>query len=378
MRILIVDDEKDQLESLRRGLRTVGYDVKEALNGEEALLILADPQSRIDIILTDYLMPGMNGLDLLKKVRERSRSLPVIMMTAYGEKGLVIDALRNQCDSFIEKPFVLDVLVREIETARLNRLSNTNTHELKETISRLLHQINNPLMSIMGSAQIGVIKLGDTEAAKKGFESIIEATDRIRAINKQVRYLSESDEEKKEIIDGYNDEKIDKIEINRLMEECLAMFRDLITMKMVLLEKDLGGTALYVQGNRDGLEQAFKNLILNAIDSMDGKLLKSLKVKVNVEADEQAPFISICIEDTGCGIPEDALEKVFDPYFTRKKNGTGLGLAVVKEMVERHGGKISVESKVDIGTTFAIYLPLTGPGAIPIKRKPQTRSKDIS
>ena len=114
MNILIVDDERVQLESLKRGLKGKGYGVVETLSAEEALEHL-DKGDKIDLVLTDYAMSGMNGLELLKKVRENHGNLPVIMMTAYGKKSLVIDALRNRCDSFIEKPFTLDQLMREIE-----------------------------------------------------------------------------------------------------------------------------------------------------------------------------------------------------------------------------------------------------------------------
>jgi DNA-binding NtrC family response regulator len=71
--------------------------------------------AKIDLVLSDYVMPGLNGIELLKRIRENHGSLPVILMTAYGEKDLIIEALRNRCDSFLEKPFTLDQLIQEIE-----------------------------------------------------------------------------------------------------------------------------------------------------------------------------------------------------------------------------------------------------------------------
>jgi CheY-like chemotaxis protein len=116
MNILVVDDDALQLETLRRGLKNKGYQVLEALSGEEALRRFArSNMGKIDLVLSDYLMPGMNGIELVKKIRQHYSSLPVILMTAYGEKELVIEALRNRCDSFIEKPFTLDQLIQEIE-----------------------------------------------------------------------------------------------------------------------------------------------------------------------------------------------------------------------------------------------------------------------
>jgi len=115
MNILVVDDDMVQIESLRRGLRSQGHQVLGALSGAEALRRFTHSNTtKIDLVLSDYLMPGMNGIELLKKIRKNYGPLPVILMTAYGDRDLVIEALRNRCDSFIEKPFTLDQLMQEI------------------------------------------------------------------------------------------------------------------------------------------------------------------------------------------------------------------------------------------------------------------------
>jgi DNA-binding NtrC family response regulator len=115
MRILVVDDDINLLESIGRGLRNKGFQVIQALSAEEALEhIDSDNESAIDLILADYVMPGMSGIDLLEKVREKSSSLPVIIMTAHWKKQILIDAMRKNCNSFIEKPFTLDSLLKEI------------------------------------------------------------------------------------------------------------------------------------------------------------------------------------------------------------------------------------------------------------------------
>ncbi len=124
--ILIVDDEAEQLDSLRVGLKSSGFKVFEALNAEDALKLLNHGPEKIDIVITDYAMPGMNGMELLKKLREKNKTLPVILMTAYSKKDLVIDALRNSCDGFIEKPFTLDQLLKEIDRVMFSMLQNIN------------------------------------------------------------------------------------------------------------------------------------------------------------------------------------------------------------------------------------------------------------
>lgn len=115
MKILAVDDEIVKLESLKRGLRIMGHELVEALSADEALKVLNANENGIDLVLIDYVMPGMNGMDLLKNIRKFHAFLPVVMMTAYLEDGLVGEALQNNCNGLIEKPFSLDQLIHTIE-----------------------------------------------------------------------------------------------------------------------------------------------------------------------------------------------------------------------------------------------------------------------
>jgi DNA-binding NtrC family response regulator len=118
--ILIVDDKRVQLKTLKRGLITRGYRVFEALSGQEALGLLGR-HPKIDLVLTDYAMPQMNGIELLQKIRQIDKALPVIMMTAYGDKDLVVEAMHHHCNGFIDKPFDMDELLEEINTSIKNR-----------------------------------------------------------------------------------------------------------------------------------------------------------------------------------------------------------------------------------------------------------------
>lgn len=108
--VLIVDDEIVQIETLRRGLRTRGCRVLDALSGKEALAHIAGSDT-IDLVITDYAMPEMNGMELLEKIREKDKTMPVFMMTAYGDKDLVVEAMRHRCDGFLDKPFTLEELL---------------------------------------------------------------------------------------------------------------------------------------------------------------------------------------------------------------------------------------------------------------------------
>ena len=118
MNVLIVDNEIVQVENLGIGLSSRGYHVLQALSGHEALNLIENDALEIDLVITDYAMPGINGMELLQNIRLRHGDLPVILMTAHGERDIVLDALRNQCNGFIDKPFTLDNLLHEIDRVR--------------------------------------------------------------------------------------------------------------------------------------------------------------------------------------------------------------------------------------------------------------------
>ncbi|MBC2693874.1 MAG: response regulator [Desulfobacteraceae bacterium] len=122
MNILVVDNNAVWLETLKRGLKISGHEVMEAMSANEALMNLSNPNTPcIDLVLTDYVMAEMNGIELLKEIRKNFGSLPVVIMTAYVEKVLLIDAFRNHCNGFIEKSFTLDQLMRKIKKVMKQR-----------------------------------------------------------------------------------------------------------------------------------------------------------------------------------------------------------------------------------------------------------------
>jgi DNA-binding NtrC family response regulator len=128
--VLIVDDEIVQVENLRIGLSSRGYHILQALNGLEALSLIENDANQIDLLITDYAMPGINGMELLQIIRRRHGNLPVIMMTACRQRDLVLEAWRNQCNGFIEKPFSLDRLIDEIDKVKGPVLQATVPPEL--------------------------------------------------------------------------------------------------------------------------------------------------------------------------------------------------------------------------------------------------------
>lgn len=344
MKILVVDDELDEVESLSRGLRSKGYQVLQALSAQEALNHIHHDRGSIDLVITDYSMPLRNGIDLLNDIRSKDNHVPVMMMTAYAHKDMVIAALRNACDGFIEKPFTLEELLLEMERARVRAQKHTGTHPLSQNIPMLFHQINNPLTCISGSAERAISKLDDAEMIKKCFQRILASVDIITKLNREILDAGCPDTS-----------RMSKVDLQEIIGDCLATLEDLLILNGISVENLSAQTSLPVRGYKFDLEQLFRNLLANAIDAFTGESKKL--IRISAMNDEQKPLITISIEDTGCGIPKSLLDKIYDPYFTLKEKGTGLGLSVVKKILDEHGGKIEVKSVQGGGTQFLIHLP---------------------
>ncbi len=344
MKILAVDDEPIQLQCIRSGLRTEGHQVIPARSVEEALKQLNDSPDQIDLILTDYIMAGASGLDLLKAVREKNRSIPFILMTAYGERELVVEALKNNCDGFIDKPFSPEQLLAEIERVKNKQSQDSNSRLLYDIFPRIAHQFNNPLMVIRGFSELGLLDLDNPSTMKRNLEAILEATQQLHMINNKILSLGRI----------AVDDKV-KTEVTEIIDRCLKCFAGLIELNGIHLEKEVAESLLNVLANPFSLEQIFKNLIMNAIEAMEGRPEKRLGIIAGMKP--STAMVWVQIKDTGCGIPPAVLNSNFSAWKTTKKNGTGLGLRVVRDLLERHGGRLEIQSRVGEGTVMAVLLP---------------------
>jgi len=344
LNVLVVDDEKIQVESICRGLRSRGYRVAQAYTAEEALERIKDDGSKIEMVITDYSMPGMNGLELLKKIRETHSRLPVIMMTAYSDKKLAIAALHNRCDSFLEKPFTLDELMQETERALAKVMKYAEEEQEPELIPKHVDRISNPLMSIIGSAELAMKQLDDPDVIKSYFQRIVESAKQISRMNKEILRANNPRKDHQEPVD-----------IERIIDVCLKMFEDLLTLNDVSVKKIMGHHSIRVLGDKSTLEQMIKNLILNAVEAMEDSNEKQLRIETDYDISDNT--VKIHIADSGHGIAEDSLPTLFLPNFTTKQHGTGLGLLVVKNIVDRLKGRINVKSMLAKGTTFTVSIP---------------------
>ncbi len=146
------------------------------------------------------------------------------------------------------------------------------------------------------------------------------------------------------------------VDIITLVDGCLDRFREVFILENIEVERMIPVQEVRVLGNRFGLEHVFYNVILKAVDAMDGRCNK--KMKATVTPLEDLSSVEVTFSDTGWGVREDLLIEIFATYFTDKRNGNAFGLGIVKDVVENHGGKVLVESRLGVGSTFIIHLPV--------------------
>lgn len=386
-KILIVDDEPMNLDLLEQELMD-DYDIVSASNGVEALA-QADAENP-DLILLDVQMPEMNGIEAVKKLKESEQHVhtPVFMLTAQANMEDRVVGLDAGADDYILKPFDPDELQARIRTGlRMGRLQNELAKErndlqqalvelkaaeaqlvhsekmagLGKLVAGVAHELNNPIGFIyanMGhfARYIGVLKSvcenttlsgEDAEKAGKAFvtlEKLISScsngSQRIKEIVLGLRTFSRLDEAERKSVNLH--EGIDST--LTLLEHHM---RDRITV-----EKQYGDLPM-VECYAGQLNQVFMNLLTNAVDAIEDE--GTITIGTRVENDG----VAISFSDTGSGISEDAQSQIFVPFFTTKDigKGTGLGLSISYGIVEKHGGKIGVESEAGKGTTFTIVLP---------------------
>jgi PAS domain S-box-containing protein len=225
--------------------------------------------------------------------------------------------------------------------------------ELGTLASGMAHEIGTPMNVILGRAEYLLQRTAD-EGMKKGLATIVTQIERITKVMNQLLIFARRKQPDRQAVD-----------LGEIVEDSLEMFQERMPHNRITVEKVIEGNLPSIHADRDQLVQVLINLVTNSLHAMPegGRLRLSL--------DRENKYVRLGISDTGHGMPEEVRSKIFEPFFTTKDfgKGTGLGLTVVKGIIEEHGGTIAVESVVDKGTTFWIRLPIEEAQAASVKRE---------
>ncbi|MBN1443895.1 MAG: response regulator [Planctomycetes bacterium] len=367
LRLLVVDDEAGIRHSITRALRSydvqlpevdteVRFDIESASSGEEALrLVEASPP---DIILLDYKMSGMSGLEVLQKLQEQSRDLLVIMVTAFATIETAVRATKSGAFDFITKPLTPEELKSAVRKTTCHLVAQRKARKLSEEKRRIRfefirvlgHELKAPLGVIESYLKLVQNRISGPEIAAYD-EMVGRCLARAEGMRKLIDDLLdltriESGEKKRELV------SIDVAEVARAALEAQKPGADQRGISTSLRAPE----ALEMVADRGEIEIILSNLLSNGVKyNRDGGQL-------HVELDGDDRTIRLAVRDTGIGIGPDDAAKLFDDFVriknesTRNILGSGLGLSIVKKIAKLYGGKVSVQSELGAGSTFTVVL----------------------
>ena len=379
IKILLIEDNKGDarlIQELLKEIQYFGYTLEWRENLTAGIQELQ--KTTLDLLLLDLTLPDSQGLETVTKVLSQTPDVPIVVLTGHNDATLAIKAVAVGAQDYLVKGDVdakilgraihyaiernkLVMRLKENEqslarnNAELELRVEERTKALKETQEKLVrqeklaaigklagslgHELRNPLGVISNSIYYLTLKLPAVDEKIKKHLKIIQ--EESAAANKIISDLLDFSRAKP-------DESC-MVDIPGLLKETLERVQKPKNITITTsFERELPGTRL----DPRKMQQAFQNIILNAFQAMpDGG---GLEISAKLDKD----MIDIAFKDTGVGISKENLQKIFEPLFSTKTKGIGLGLVITKEIVEIYKGKIEVESVVGAGSTFRIVLPL--------------------
>jgi len=367
LHLLVVDDEVGMRLSVERALRhhtihlpdlqnDIDFRVSQAESGEAALaLIEADPP---DLILLDYKLPGISGLEVLTALQERKLDPLVVMITAYASLETAVQATKNGAFDFLAKPFTPEELRATVQKITKHCMIQREASKLAEErrqirfefLSVLAHELKSPLAAVEGNLFI----LRDHLAGEtiQDYDHLVNRSIlRLEGMKKLIFDLLDLTR----IESGQKKRSLTDLDVCASARQAIDTHRALAAEKQVAITFE-GPESILMKADAGELEMIFNNLISNAVKyNKEGG-------SVTVALQELGPTLAIAVRDTGIGMSREEVARLFGE-FTRIKNrktmnilGSGLGLSILKRVAHLYGGQVQVISEPDQGSTFTVTL----------------------
>jgi signal transduction histidine kinase len=368
LKVLVIDDEPGIRSGVSRILNNFHvtypfmdedytYDVTEAATGEDGIEILE--RDKPDILLLDNKLPGIQGVDVLEYIRKRNYDIVVAMITSYASLDVAIRATHDGAIDFIPKPFTPQELKSSIENITKQQYLKRITHKMKQEgkkiryqfLSVLSHELKAPLNALEGYLRMMQEKqAGDRiEDYTTPIERSLQRIQGMRNLIMDLLDFTKIRLERKE-------EKIQEIDLAKLASIAVVTVQPFAIQMDVTINLDLRSDVI-IMADPDDMEIVFNNLISNAVK------YNKPGGKVDIIIDSSEKDAILIFSDTGIGIDKSEIENLFAEFVriknekTRNISGSGLGLSIVKKVVELYHGSINVESTPDVGSVFTIRLP---------------------
>jgi hypothetical protein len=367
LKILVVEDEYGMRLAIARALRDyrihlpdiegeIGFSIEQAEVAEKALTIITETPP--DIILLDYKLPGMSGLDLLTQLSSRQLDILPIMITAYASIETAVTATKQGAFDFLAKPFTPMELKETIFKATKHLLFMRQAHKLAQEkrkvrfqfISVLAHEMKAPLAALDG--YLNILRERAAGDSQEVYDHMVDrCLTRIQGMRKMIGDLLdltriESGERKRELAE---------VDVREVAQHAIDTALPEATERNISIALHADGP-VSMQADRSEVEIILNNLITNAVKyNRDGG-------SVAVRLTSQDGTVSISVRDTGIGMNAEEAARLFNDFVriknekTRNILGSGLGLSTVKKIALLYGGDVKVESEPDIGSTFTVVL----------------------
>ncbi|MEI7725464.1 MAG: hybrid sensor histidine kinase/response regulator [Bacteroidota bacterium] len=372
LKILIVDDEPGIRSGVSRILRNFrvdypfmdeafDFEVIEAPTGEAGIEIIESNQP--DILLLDNKLPGIQGIEVLEYIKKKQKSIIVVMITSYASLELAVKATSDGAYDFIPKPFTPQELKSSIENITKRVFLKKMTNKLQDTgkqirftfLSVLSHELKAPLNAIEG--YLKMIRERQNGTKLEDYDVMIDRSlDRIKGMRSLILDLLDLTR----VESGKAKRNITEVDLSEVAKTAMDTMRPYAIQRDVKLILHNDG-AVMMQADAEEMEIIFNNLISNAIKyNKDGG-------SVDFTIERQDGCMGIRVVDTGIGMTPVELEKIFDDFVrikndkTKNITGSGLGLSIVKKLIDDYAGKIEVSSIPDQGSTFNVRLPIDKP-----------------
>jgi signal transduction histidine kinase len=357
--IVVIDDDYAMRLSCGKILRKSGLRVETFQDGAQGLEAVASLKP--GLVLVDLKMPGLSGVEVIGRVREIDSQAVIIVITGYATVDTAVEAMRAGAYDFLPKPFSPDelrlIVSRGLERRRLVLESQRGEVERavmkRRFVTFVSHQLQTPLVAI--HQYLTVLNHLDespqtAEKRREWIDRCLHRTEELQGIIRDWLVLSRVEG------DTIGRQRV-RVELKQVIADVLQANEDMAHDADVKLELRLPGEAYAVRGDRTCLGVLFDNLVANAIK------YNRRGGAVTVSAEIAGGEVVVSIADTGIGIPEEFLPRVFDEFFRIRGGdggstlGTGLGLPIARRVVTEMGGTITVESQVGAGSTFRVRLP---------------------
>ena len=372
--IVLIDDEPDIRDVIAISLQDSGYLVDMAADGEAGLALCTEKEPQI--VITDIRMPGMDGIQVLKALKENAPDIEVIVMTAFADMDLAVQALQLDASDFITKPVHDETLhlaltrARQRYTARKQARDYTTLLEkenatqaqilhqdkmmsLGRLAASVVHEINNPLSGILNYSRLMLKILTKGKMTPERQEKFTQYLDLVEKESDRCSHIVSN------LLDfsRKSPPAFAPVDVADLLGRCAALSKHKLELQNINLLSDIHKDIPLVEGDFNQLQQCVINLIFNAIDAMP----QGGDIVIKAYMDHPGNLLIISVEDSGTGIASKDLSHIFEPFYTTKKEGygVGLGLSTVYGIMEQHNGSVEARNRSDTGTAFLLKLPLS-------------------